>query len=356
MSEALVVRSHLREYEVRFVDDFTVALAEHAARGFFLVDATVFELYRDRIAPLVPAERMIVIEATERHKTIEHCTTLLYQLVERRVRRGDLLVAIGGGVVQDITAFMASVLYRGLEWVFYPTTLLAQADSCIGSKSSINMGEYKNLLGNFYPPAQIVSDASFLRTLPQAEVRSGVGEMLHFFFYAGSEHPERIRDEYELLVAEPGRLVPFIRASLEIKRAVAERDEFDRGERRLFNYGHTFGHAIESVTDYGVNHGQAVTLGMDLANHVSRGLGFIGDQEFEAMHRLLEKNLPDFQLGEDQLDAYLRALSKDKKNQGAMLGCILSHGYGKLQLHQLPMDETLTDLIAGYFGLRPVAV
>src|SRR4051812_42678678 len=120
MSEGLVVRSHLRDYEVRFVDDFAVPLAEHAARGFFLVDAAVFELYRDRIAPIVPAERMIRVEATERHKTIEHCTTLLYELVERRVRRGDLLVAVGGGVVQDITAFMASVLYRGLDWVFYP--------------------------------------------------------------------------------------------------------------------------------------------------------------------------------------------------------------------------------------------
>jgi 3-dehydroquinate synthase len=356
MSDRLVVRSHLREYAVRFVDDFTKPLAEHAGRGFFLVDARVFELYRDRIEPRVDPARMLLIEANEHNKTIEHCTRLLYELVERRVRRGDVLAAIGGGVVQDVTAFMASVLYRGLDWVFYPTTLLAQADSCIGSKSSINMGEYKNLLGNFYPPAEIVSDASFLATLPESEIRSGIGEMLHFFFYAGSGHPEAIRDQYELLVREPARLVPFIRASLEIKRAVAERDEFDRGERRLFNYGHTFGHAIESVTGYGVNHGQAVTMGMDIANHVSRGLGFIDDAQFDEMHRLLEKNLPGFRLDGERLDEYLRALSKDKKNEGARLGCILCHGYGKLQLHQLPFDETLVGLLAGYFGLRPVAV
>jgi 3-dehydroquinate synthase len=349
MSDQLVVRSHLREYAVRFVDDFTVPLSRHAERGFFLVDRVVHDLYRDRLDGAIPPERLLLIDASERAKTIENCTAVLYQMVEKKVRRGDLLVAIGGGVVQDITAFVSSVLYRGLDWVFYPTTLLAQGDSCIGSKSSVNMGEYKNLLGNFYPPTEIVSDAAFLRTLPLREIRSGLGEMLHFYFFAGSDHPARIRERYDELVSDPAALVPFIHASLAIKREVAERDEFDRGERRLFNYGHTFGHAIETVSDYGVSHGEAVAMGMDLANHVSRGLGFIDDREFERMHLLLEKLLPDFRLGEDRLDAYLRALSKDKKNQGAMLGCILCHGYGSLRLHQVPMDERLVGLISGYF-------
>ena len=353
MPEGFTVRSRIRDYDVRFVDQFGLELErELQADSFSLVDQTVMDLYREQLEPRLRGKPCLVVEADETRKTLEYCQVVLRELVKSHVRKTSTLVAIGGGVIQDVTAFCASILFRGIDWVFFPTTLLAQADSCIGSKSSINLGEYKNQLGTFFPPARVFIDVSFLRTLPVGEIKSGIGEILHYYLFADGLKARRLSDDYDQVIRNPGLLEEHIRASLAIKKRVIEVDEFDRGERNLFNYGHTFGHAIESITNYRVSHGQAVTLGMDIANYISLRLGYLDKESFRAMHEILSKNAPPFRIGEDLLGGYFEALSRDKKNTGKELTCILSAGPGALKKVRIHPDDGLKGMIRDYFHIE----
>lgn len=350
MKADLTIRSHLRDYGVHFVEDLAVPLRELAdGNAFFVIDALVWRIYAPALQAAVGSDRLLTVEAAETNKTLDKVREIIETLVDRRVRRGDRLVAVGGGIIQDVTAFAASITYRGIEWSFLPTTLLAQADSCIGSKTSINLGDRKNLVGNFYPPSDIYIDTGFLESLSVDDIKSGIGEILHYYIYANDDALDDLLRDYATLIRDRRLLSTHIRRSLEIKRSVIEADEFDRGERNKFNYGHTFGHALESVTGYAVKHGQAVTVGMDLANYMSATLGLMSDERFRDLHRRLSVNFPEYDLATIDLEAYFMALSKDKKNVGDNVGCILAQDVGILLKRQLPMDDIFRETIRRYF-------
>ncbi|MBW1804026.1 MAG: iron-containing alcohol dehydrogenase [Deltaproteobacteria bacterium] len=352
MSEKLSVQSIFRKYHVHFVEDAFGAFSGNLNDTFFMVDRKLLALWGTRVKGALPADRTIGIEANEFDKTLDRCQEIIRSLVEKNVRKNHLLVAVGGGILQDITAFTASILYRGIEWHFIPTTLLAQADSCIGSKTSINLGEFKNLVGNFYPPSEILIDVRFLESLPPGEIKSGIGEILHYYLIDDNPLAESLMARYDEFLATPMALYPFIRESLKIKKRVIERDEFDRHERNLFNYGHTFGHALESLSNYQINHGQAVTFGMDLANFLSVEFGHMTQRSFEKMHQVLEKNIPTLNPDEYEMGKYYEALSRDKKNVEDNLGCILTRGPGKMFKAQIPIDDRLKDLIRVFFNKK----
>lgn len=347
------VHSLFRTYRVSFVDAIgPELLAKTGSGSCVVVDRALLELHGQRLGGLLSGARVIPIDATENNKGLDSSSALLEALVGHDFRRDDTLVAIGGGIIQDVAAFSASILYRGVEWIFVPTTLLAQSDSCLGSKTSINLGDKKNLIGNFYPPSRILIDTAFLDTLAVEDVQSGIGEMLHFFYYANSPMIQRLMAEYDRLLVDRAGLRPYIEESLLIKKSVAEKDEFDRGERNKFNYGHTFGHALESATRYSIRHGLAVTVGMDLANYLSVRLGRMRPGTFDEMHTVLGRNLPEYDLSTVDLDRYLAALSKDKKNLGADLVCILASAPGQLEKTRLPFTAELRAMIGHYFQGR----
>lgn len=350
MSDSLSIKSLFRNYDVHFVGDFTLPLQglvdQHA---FFVIDSIIWEIYKENLKDVIPAGRILIVEADEDNKSLDKCGEIIETLVDRQVRRNEKLVAIGGGIIQDLTAFSASIIYRGIEWFFFPTTLLAQADSCIGSKTSINLGGKKNLIGNFYPPSNVLIDTTFLESLSVDDIKSGIGEILHYYIYAASPFFDELVSDYAIIIRDRNLLMKHIRESLNIKKAVIEIDEFDRSERNKFNYGHTFGHAIESITDYAINHGQAVTIGMDLANYVSMKMGFMSPDIFHNIHSKLSSNFPDYDWNKINLDRYLAFLSKDKKNIGDNVGCILSQGRGILIKQQLPMDNHFRGVIHTYF-------
>lgn len=349
MASALTIKSRMRNYDVCFVNDCAKAVGSRKATGDFLVIDQDLPA-SSKIVRLFNPDKIIYFKATEKTKTLEGCKKLIDALLSKNVRRSNIVVAVGGGVIEDAVAFVSLVLFRGLDWIFCPTTLLAQADSCIGSKSSINYGKYKNLLGSFYPPSRVIIDVGFLKTLPPGQVRSGIGEILHFFLVAGKDTlANQMMKRYVYFLENPCDLKPYILESLKVKKAVIERDEFDRGERNLFNYGHTFGHAIESVTNYRINHGQAVTRGMDLANYLSWKMKFIDEKTFDYLHGILAPNLASFKFAENVQEPYFQALSKDKKNLGSTLGCILTKGPGKMFRTQLEFNQELRQLIAAYF-------
>ena len=327
MFEPMKIQSRSGLYGVAFVpellNDITTILQ---ATSFFLVDANVARLYATHLAAILANPNSIIIEATEENKSIERVIPVIERLVENQIRRGDVLVAIGGGIIQDITCFISSTLLRGVEWRFVPTTLLAQADSCIGSKSSINLGSVKNILGTFNPPSQIWICPTFLDTLDQKEVQSGIGEILKVHAIAGQETFDKLKADFPSLISDRQVLLAYIRAALLIKQRYIEIDEFDQGIRNIFNYGHSFGHAIESATHFKIPHGVAVSMGMDMANHIAVMRGLLTEKHRDRMHGVLLQNYQNFKDVTILLDDMLGALMKDKKNTATELMLIFPTG------------------------------
>jgi 3-dehydroquinate synthase len=346
----MVIRSKFKEYAVRFVEDFTVPLQRETKEGAFVImDGKVVDLYRKRLNNLLKEDRYLVVEASETNKTLEKSKEVFETLVEKKIRRDQKLIAVGGGVIQDLSAFTASLLYRGIEWSFFPTTLLAQADSCIGGKTSINLGDKKNIIGNFYPPSAVYIDTAFLETLETDDIKSGIGEMLHFYYYADSPCFDKLIGNYAQAVSNRLVQVEYIKESLSIKKSVIEVDEFDKGERNKFNYGHTFGHALESLTKYKIKHGQAVTVGMDIANYLSLRLALMSKEIFDKTHVLLIKNFPQYPWEQFCIEEYIGYLAKDKKNVGQDLVCILAERPGCLIKKRITMNESFQEIVQSYF-------
>jgi 3-dehydroquinate synthase len=349
--EALDVRSYKHTYTVRFEDDFAAALNDLLQPGDVVIaDATVVRLYNQKLGPVLSAIGHFVIEPSEEHKSYEGIEPCIAYLIENGFCRNNRLIAIGGGITQDITAFTASVLFRGVDWLYFPTTLLAQCDSCIGSKNSINFGRYKNQLGGFYPPREIIVDLNFLDTLSRLDFRSGMGEMMHYYLISGEDDFARILREYDLAFLDKATLCRLIHHSLEFKRKYVEIDEFDRGPRNIFNYGHSFGHAIETLTNYAVPHGIAVTVGMDTANFISLKLGHIDTGIYKQMHELLLKNFSDTDIPNISADALLQVLTKDKKTVGSEPRVILTKGPGKMFVTPLPISDNVKEWLSEYFA------
>src|SRR4051812_48068478 len=347
--EPLVVRSHRGPYRVDFAAGALGALGDtDAAATHVVVDARVAELYAADLATVLERPSTLRIEASEEAKSLERFPAYVQHLVAHGVRRGHVLVAVGGGVLQDIVCFLAATLLRGLEWHFVPTTLLAQADSCIGSKSAINVGDAKNVLGTFTPPARIAVDVARLATLAEHDLRSGIGQMLKVHAIDGPASFDRIAADYPRLQDDDALMTRYIRRSLAIKQRIIELDEFDRGPRNVMNYGHSFGHAIESATHYAIPHGIAITIGMDMANHVAARVGRAGEDVFARMHPTLRANYRGYEDVPIPLDEFLAAIAKDKKNTATQLRLVLPDGAGTLSVVPQAADETFRAASAEY--------
>ena len=345
----MVIESHKGPYSAHFDDDaFAILNRAPPGNAHFLIDSRVAELYRDRIGNVLASPSVLLLDALETNKSLDRMPDYVRHLVNHGIRRDHVLIAIGGGIIQDITCFLAATLLRGVEWRFYPTTLLSQADSCIGSKSSINAGDAKNILGTFTPPREVHISTRVLETLDEADVRSGVGEMLKVHAIDGPDAFARISADYDRLFAEPAVMMAYIRRSLEIKKTYIEEDEFDRGPRNIFNYGHSFGHAIEAATDFGIPHGIGVTIGMDMANFVAAGIGFGEPELFEARHAVLKRNFRSFETYPVPLESFLSAIGKDKKNTGSDLVLILPDGDGRIHKTRCANDARFADLCRDY--------
>lgn len=322
-----VVGDHIREFAQR-LDSNT----------FVIVDDNISRLYRD--LPFLGhfySGRTVICASSEAEKEYFKVGQTIDQLLCLGIKRNSLLVGIGGGVVQDITCFIAQILFRGIRWAFIPTTFLAQADSCIGSKSSINLSGSKNQIGGFYPPTEIIIDPSFLETLPDSDYLSGLGEISHYFLLDSTSSFNRFKGLLSnLLIRSKPAVEEAISCSLAIKHQMIEIDEFDKGPRLVFNYGHSFGHAIEACTDHEVPHGIAVVFGMLIANSLSVHLLKLSGSEAQRMEEVLKLILDKY--GEVCLpspDQIVEKLCTDKKNRPGEFAIVLSYGIGQMKLEYL---------------------
>jgi 3-dehydroquinate synthase len=341
------------EYNVLFNQELNKKLQIHIPEdSFVIIDSYIYKNY-PLFSEILPKDKIYILDAKEDTKTLKTCEEIISLLTTSGFKRNHKLVAIGGGITQDVTSFAASILYRGVQWVFFPTTLLAQADSCIGSKTSINFSGTKNLLGSYHAPSKVICCKEFLNTLPVRDIKSGIGEMLHYYLIENSSLVNNLVDEYEDILSSPSdMLTKHIEESLRIKRIMVQKDEFDQKERRVFNYGHTFGHAIESITEHKISHGLAVTLGMDLANFISLRLGNITREEFLLLRSFLQKNLIDYKIPSEKLNEYFSLLMKDKKNVDNSLVCVIPYGIGDIRLHKFDHLEPVKSFIKEYMDYK----
>lgn len=350
------ISSKLKTYQVRFESDYSFFRELiNIQNAIFVVDANVYRLYH-RHLEAIPPTRLIRVDAIEENKTIDTALSICEKIIGLSAKRNTVLVSVGGGIIQDITGFVANIIYRGIEWIFVPTTLLAACDSCIGGKTSLNYKGYKNLLGTFYPPDMIHICSEMFKTLTERDFESGLGEVIKFNIMAGSEGLNNVEKNINrLLVRETGTIDRFVQSSLEFKKKFIEEDEFDRGERIKLNFAHTFGHAIEVVTAYKVPHGTAVAIGMLMANSISLCRNYISE---DIVNRCEKALLPiihiDIKLLEKPIDDYLKAIHKDKKQIGDSLTAVLIRKYdpeSELEIVHDVTNEEIADAVSYFIGL-----
>jgi 3-dehydroquinate synthase len=308
------IHSHKGPYGVTFDNKLTVEFVRSLGTHFIVDMNAIPALGSD----FVHEKNDVLIEATETAKSYLGIEPVITQMLRNGLKRDSVLVAIGGGITQDIACFIANTFMRGIKWVFIPTTLLAQADSCIGSKSSINFGEYKNLLGSFTPPNHVYISNQFIDTLADCDFKSGVGEIIKLLLIDGK-------------ITGPGEITrenvsKHIFDCLQIKKRFIEEDEFDQGIRNILNYGHCFGHGIESATNFAIPHGIAITMGMDIANRFAYDNGYISRERYTEMHITLCENYKEYADYQYDHELVLKALTKDKKNTGSKINIVLPVG------------------------------
>ncbi len=354
MSLGMTIQSRSHAYTVEGFPDLREALkaVSRPERAHFLVDRNLARLYPDVLAPALPEGRTVILEATEDQKSYEAIAPVFLQLIEKGLKRDGNLVVIGGGVLQDIGCFVATNLARGIPWEFIPTTLLSQADSCIGSKSSINIGSFKNQIGSFYAPHRVLVTHSVLHTLPWDQICSGLGEILKLAVLTGRSEIEELSADLSAFSGETEIIEKWVARALAIKKVYIEEDEFDRGRRNLLNYGHTFGHAFESTTHFGVPHGIAVNLGILAATYTSVRLGMVAQEHYlEIRGKLVPWCTPFGQVvAQVDVEALLQAMRHDKKNSSFGVTCILTRGFGAMEKCSLDAENQLRPILGAFLS------
>ena len=290
----------------------------------------------------------IILPDGEDHKNWQTLNTIFDALLRHRCERRTTIIALGGGVVGDIAGFAASVYQRGVPFVQVPTTLLAQVDSAVGGKTAINHPLGKNMIGAFYQPRVVVADTDTLSTLPARELSAGLAEVIKYGFIRDVEFLDWLEGHMDALLArEPEALGYAIERSCVNKAEVVGADEHEGGVRALLNFGHTFGHAIETATGYGTwLHGEAVAMGMVLASRLSQRLGLLDDAGVDRVERLLARARLPVRAPDLGAREYIDLMGHDKKVQSGRLKFILLRSLGDAFVGEAPND-TLTELLSG---------
>lgn len=347
----LTIRSKFCDYTVKDCSSLAEAITVFSkeANCLYLIDSIVASLYQGGIDKCLSDDKRIDIDASEEQKSIEKLFPVFIECIEKGLKRNGTLVVIGGGVAQDIGCFIASVLFRGISWAFIPTTLLSQADSCIGSKSSINIGHYKNQIGTFYPPKQVLMIAGLRKTLPWDEIRSGIGEIIKLQLIAGEGDYNELILDLENLSPESSvdSISKWVTRALIVKKHYIEEDEFDRGSRNILNYGHTFGHAYESATNYSIPHGIAVVLGILTASFLSVKKGWLLEDKYSELKLNLQRWCRPFggNLLKADFNKIINAIRHDKKNVNDVVNCILTKGPGRMEKCSVNFDAELVPAV-----------
>jgi 3-dehydroquinate synthase len=317
-----------------------------SGRCAIVTNPTVAALYLERVAGSlkVAGFNPLVIELPdgEQYKTIDTVGTIYDQLIEGGLDRRCFIVALGGGVVGDMAGFAAATYLRGIPFVQVPTTLLAQVDSSVGGKTGVDHRLGKNLIGAFYQPTVVVADVDTLSTLPVREYRAGLAEVVKYGMVLDAGLFELLEREKEAVIrGDKGVLARIVARCCRIKADVVEKDERESGLRAVLNYGHTLGHAFETLSGYSqLLHGEAISIGMVLAAGISKAEGLCSSADEERLiDMLIGFGLPVTAPDRFSLEELASALSKDKKSRAGSLNYICNNGIGGYAMREFTPDQ-----------------
>jgi len=339
----------------RLLEDAQALAAHVRGRHVFIVsDSHVGPLYAPRVAAAIgqalPRAQVVVtcIAAGESTKTLDAFSELLREFADLGATRDACVFALGGGVVGDLAGFAAACWMRGIDVVQLPTSLLAMVDSSVGGKTAVDLPQGKNLVGAFHPPRAVFADTTTLRTLPDRELRAGLAEVVKYGALGDAVFFDWLETHADALLARDEEAIGHaIASSCAQKAAIVARDPFEQGERALLNFGHTFAHAIESEQAYGgLNHGEAVAIGMVLAARVSTAMGMASAADTERLQSLLTTfGLPVTRPPDLAADALLARMRLDKKTNATGLRLVLWDGIGAARLVGDVSDERVLDAL-----------
>ena len=323
-----------------------------AGRRFVVSSPTVWRAHGEHLRAASSEEPILVADG-ERHKTLLTAGRIYDALIKAHADRGCAVVAAGGGVIGDVAGFAAATFLRGIPVVQVPTTLLAQVDSAIGGKTGVNHALGKNIIGAYHQPSAVIIDPDVLQTLPRREFRAGLYEVVKYGVIAEAALFETLETDLTRLFArEPQALVPVIAASCRIKAGVVEADEREAGPRRVLNFGHTAGHALEAVTKYRrFRHGEAVAYGMLVAAELAAARGVLAETSRERLRALITAMGPLPPIADLEAPTVVEAIARDKKIVSGTLHYVLPAGIGRTEE---ATDVTATELTAALraVGLR----
>ncbi|MCE1237232.1 MAG: 3-dehydroquinate synthase [Hyphomicrobiales bacterium] len=352
-----------RSYDILIGPGLLAAAGDELARRFpgsryaVITDETVAERHLDTVAASLTEAGLgfasIVVSPGEGSKSFETLESVVDGVLSARLERGDLLIALGGGVIGDLVGFAAGVVRRGMRFVQMPTTLLSQVDSSVGGKTGINTRHGKNLVGLFHQPALVMADTAALDTLDPRHLRAGYAEVVKYGLIDDAEFFDWLdANRAEIFAGGPAR-IGAIAASCRAKAEVVRIDETEQGPRALLNLGHTFGHAFETACDYDAErlvHGEAVAIGMALAHRFSARLNLVSpDDAARVAAHLSAAGLPtkisDIPGGVGSVDDLMRAIFQDKKVKRGRLTFILTRGVGEAFVADDVVPEQVRDFL-----------
>lgn len=292
------------------------------------------------------------VPSGESSKSLQMASRIYDWLIDCRTERRDLVVALGGGVVGDLAGFVAATYLRGLRLVQLPTSLLAQVDSSVGGKVAVNHLLGKNLIGSFYPPALVIADTSTLTSLSPRELSGALAEIAKMGIIMDPPLFERLEADAELLLGfDRECLVDVIARTVQLKAQVVQQDERESGLRAILNYGHSYGHAVEAVTDYKLyRHGEGVAIGMVGAGRLAQRLGMIDADTMSRQDNLLVRLGAPTRCPHLNVDGMLEAMTRDKKASQGKLNWVLLEGMGRVTVRQDVPDTLVRQVLEELVG------
>jgi 3-dehydroquinate synthase len=337
-------------------DRATALLDTHGASGkrFVVSSPVIWRLHGERLSAALATSDPILIPDGERYKNLQSVSRIYEALIRAGADRGSTIIAVGGGVVGDTAGFAAATFLRGVTLVHVPTTLLAQVDSSVGGKVGVNLALGKNLIGAFHQPALVLIDPVLLGTLPRREFRSGLYEVVKYGMIASRDLFDRVaRDTKAIFARDQAVLIPAIVESCRIKADIVSRDERESDLRRILNYGHTVGHALEAVTKFRrFRHGEAIGYGMLAAADLAVARGALADRERQALVRVITKLGPLPPIADLSIAEVLEAIRRDKKVVNGKLHFVIAIQIGAAMTID-DVTEAELKAVLERLGLKP---
>ncbi len=322
--------------------DLKNLIDNNSEQNFIITDKNMNALYGHYIDTLNNYEK-IVIEPGEQSKSIDVTTYILKRMLEKGASRKSGIIAFGGGVVGDLAGFCSAIYMRGISFIQIPTTLLAQVDSSVGGKTGINLLHYKNSIGAFYQPDMVIIDTGLLKTLPYRELLSGIGEIIKYGIIYDYEFLKYVIENIEQIKKCNDNIMSYIvKRCCEIKAEIVSQDEKEKGLRKILNFGHTIGHALEGITNFSkYTHGEAVIIGMYYETIMAKKLKVIDEKYAQEILDFLYDLGVDLNIDNYSISELTDWMLKDKKNVGGKISFILPVKEGMVKEQLLERDEIL---------------